>query len=159
MTRSEMASYVSHSLRKDSISEFDEESCCGLRADLKIPAPLPDSLPEGEPSRNSSIGYFSLPSSDRPSPLLVQSSEYLERYQPRAAGTTYQKYVAKDPEPIIEKIKRQRIGRKSRGEIAEEAVKTRSNSNKRIKLGNEEHGLDPTREDLKKELRNLFCEE
>jgi hypothetical protein len=158
MTRSETTSYSSHGQTINYIPEEVEDSCCLLGANLQTPGSSPDSSPEETPSRISSIGYISLPS-ERHSPFVVHSSEYLDRYQPKAAETKYQKYVAKEPEPIIDKIRRQRVGRQSLGQVAEETVEKRRNSERGVELDNEEYGLDPTREDLKRELRNLFCEE
>jgi hypothetical protein len=84
---------------------------------------------------------------------VTYSAEYIEKYQPKTAGATYQKYVAKDPEPILDKIKRQRVRGESMGKATERIVKRRRTE------GNEEYELDPRREDLHKELRNLFYEE
>lgn len=90
---------------------------------------------------------------------MAQSSEYLERYQPKSAETKYERYVAKEREPVIERIRRQRVGKRSLGEIAAQTVERRSKGDKKMKLENEEYGLVQRREDLKKELRTLFCEE
>jgi hypothetical protein len=84
---------------------------------------------------------------------LTYSAEYIEKYQPKTARATYQKYIAKDPEPILDKIKRQRVRGESMGKAAGWSVKSRRTE------GNEEYRLDPRREDLHKELRNLFYEE
>jgi hypothetical protein len=89
---------------------------------------------------------------------VTNSAEYLEKYQPKTAGATYQKYVARDPEPILDKIKRQRVGGQNMGKVAEKIVK-RGFRKKSSRLGNEEYVLDPRREDLNKELRDLFHEE
>lgn len=151
MSRSETVFYFTHGLPKYSIPESGEGSCCPL-------AHSPELSPDSSPETPSNASYVSLPS-DSSSPFVVQSSEYLERYQPKSAETKYVRYVAKEREPVIERIKRQRVGKRSVGEVAEERAEKRMNGAKSVKLGNEEYGLDPRREDLKKELRNLFCEE
>jgi len=84
---------------------------------------------------------------------ITYSAEYIEKYQPKTARATYQKYVANDPEPILDKIKRQRVRGESMGKAAGRIGKRRTIE------GNEEYELDPRREDLHKELRNLFYEE
>jgi hypothetical protein len=150
MNRHSTTSYFSQTSQKDALSDPVQDSCCVLAAYLESP----------NPSREGSPSSTDLSALTRPSPFVTNSSEYLERYQPQTSDTKVQKYVAKQPEPILDKIKRQRVGRKSFGEVAEETVEKRSNSDRSVKLGpDEEYGLDPRREDLKKELRNLFCEE
>lgn len=84
------------------------------------------------------------------------SSEYVERYRPKVTYTDFQKYEAKKAEPILEKIKRQRIGKLNMAQIAE---KKRSESSLPVNIQDEEYGLNPIREDLQRELRNLFNEE
>ena len=158
MTRSETSSYYSHRISKNHISEEVRESSCLLSANVSTPESALDSSPKAKPSRTSSLGPVSLPS-ERPSPFVVHSSEYLDRYQPKSAETKQQKYVAREPEPIIDKIRRDRAGRQSLGLVAEDRVEKRRNSDRGVKFNNGESGLDPTREDLKKELRNLFCEQ
>ena len=97
--------------------------------------------------------------SDSTSPYwTILSSEYLERYKPKSAETSYKTYIAKEREPVMERIRRQKVGRQSTGEV-KETVEKRESSNKRLKYGGEEYGLEARREDLQKELRNLFCEE
>lgn len=148
MPRSETTSYFSHGFPKYHIPDPAEDPFCASETTETL-------LPSSPDGSTSNISYNNL-ASDSSSPYwAVQSSEYLERYQPKSAETRYEKYVAKKREPVIERIKRQRV-RDQRQPVEETAEK--SNGYKKIKLGNEEYGLDPRREDLNKELRNLFCE-
>lgn len=99
------------------------------------------------------------------------SSEYLERYQPVAVrGSWYQRYVPKEPEPILDKIRRQRGERGSqRLERGIGVEKKQDRPGERIGESRTEAVLeshvervgrieDP-RSNLHRELRNLFCEE
>lgn len=92
------------------------------------------------------------------------SSEYLERYHPQSPGTKHEKYIAKDTEPILEKIKRQKIGKLNMGEVAKEVEDRRRMKGRGIngegREVDEEFGPTTKTEDLlQKELRNLFGEE
>jgi hypothetical protein len=136
---------------------------------LSLPARQRTPFPRALLTRDVTSSYFSLrkrtvdvpePAQDpccqleTPSQLpITYSAEYIEKYQPKTARATYQKYVAKDPEPILDKIKRQRVRGKSMGKAAERIVKRRRTE------GNEQYELDPRREGLHMELRNLFYEE
>jgi hypothetical protein len=151
MPRNETTSYFSNGLPEDPIPEKSKDLCCPLSTDVTTPESSPD-------EKASTAGYINLPS-DSSFTFVAQSSEYLEKYQPKSAETKYERYVAKEPEPVIERIKRQKVRKRSMAEVAEESVERRSNAARSAKLGGEEYGLDPRREDLNKELRNLFCEE
>jgi hypothetical protein len=136
---------------------------------LSLPARQGTPFPRALMARDETSSYFSLrkgtvdviePAQDpccqlgTPSQLpITYSAEYIEKYQPKTARATCQKYVAKDPQPILDKIKRQRVRGKSMGKAAERIVKGRRTE------GNEQYELDPRREDLYRELRNLFYEE
>ncbi|KAH8595717.1 hypothetical protein B0O99DRAFT_672107 [Bisporella sp. PMI_857] len=94
----------------------------------------------------------------------VSSSEYIDKYHPKGAAAKLQKYEPKIPEPILEKIKRQKVGKRNFGEVGEDKRRERNMNAEerragRVKQGNEEFGLDPRREDLNRELRQLFNEE
>ncbi|KAH7360531.1 hypothetical protein BKA65DRAFT_187319 [Rhexocercosporidium sp. MPI-PUGE-AT-0058] len=90
----------------------------------------------------------------------LQSSEYLERYQPKKAPEMKrEKYVAGEGEPILEKIKRQKVGIKDTTDCSKEKADEMKRKRKSPMLVDEEFGLDPRREELNKELRNLFFEE
>jgi hypothetical protein len=148
----ETTSYFSHGLPQCIIPDPDLESCCTVGADLEAAEPSRETPP-------NSVRYANQ-QSDNSSPYwVIQSSEYLERYKPKSAETKYEKYVAKQREPVIERIKRQRVGKQSPGQVEEETGEKGYNGSKKVKLGNEKYGMDPRREDLNKELRNLFCEE
>lgn len=89
-----------------------------------------------------------------------QSSEYLERYQPkRNSDAKYEKYVAGDAEPILKKIKRHKAVLKDNEEGSKKEDIDAKGKGKSLKLLDEEFGLDSRREHLNQELRNLFCEE
>jgi hypothetical protein len=106
---------------------------------LSLPARQRTPFPRALLTRDETSSYFSLrkravdvtePAQDpccqlgTPSQLpITYSAEYIEKYQPKTARATYQKYVAKDPEPILDKIKRQRVRGKSMGKAAERIVK------------------------------------
>lgn len=156
VTRSETTSPFADGAPRD-IPVFDEISSYPLLAD-SLESSLPP-LPDEGPSHAS---HAILPS-DSSSRIMIQSSEYLERYQPKSAETKHRRYVAKEREPVMEKIRRQRVGKHRRlGEVTEETSERRSNTgsgNKRMKFGNEERELDPRREALKNELKNLLGEE
>lgn len=107
----------------------------------------------------------------RPLRAFLHSSEYLERYQPVAVrGSWYQRYVPKAPEPILEKIRKQRGERGSKKRLEHEigAETKQDGTGERIggsvrEAGSESHiegfgGVDP-RSNLHRELRNLFCED
>jgi hypothetical protein len=137
-SRGDTTSYFSHGLAKYRIADSVEGPFCDLET-------ASSSLET--PSSNASSTTVNADSS---SPYwVVQSSEYLERYQPKSAESKYKRYVAKEREPVLERIKKQRVGKR-------EAREEMDNDEKRIKL-NEEFGQDSKREDLNRELRNLFC--
>ncbi|KAL5326936.1 hypothetical protein ACEPPN_004625 [Leptodophora sp. 'Broadleaf-Isolate-01'] len=152
IARKETTSYFSH---RPSIAKVDSSEPCLFSASL---------TESSDPSRvMSPVGDFT----NTPEPLFdlsspPQSSEYLERYLPKKAPeANFEKYVASEAEPIREKIKRQKAGIKdgisSSKEMIDEVKGKRTR--KSPLLVDEEFGLDPRREDLNKELRNLFCEE
>jgi len=149
MPRRETTSYFSHGQSKYRKPNSGEDSYYSLD--------LPDTTEESAPSSNG--GSANLPTDSSSPYWTIQSSEYLERYKPKSAEMKYEKYVAKEREPVIELIKRQRADRQSLGKVAEETAVKRSNGAKKIRLGNEEIELDPRRQDLKEELRHLFCKE
>ncbi|KUJ21012.1 uncharacterized protein LY89DRAFT_715304 [Mollisia scopiformis] len=149
-------SYFSHRPSESSIKDSweREDICCGLGSPQREPTPTPEQM--------SPPQLWSPPLSRRPNLAPSQSSEYLERYRPKSAATKHERYVAKDPEPILDKLKRQRVGNQNlEQQVAEERIKKRraSERTKSPKLADEEYGLDPRRKDLNQELRSLFCEE
>ena len=141
-------SYFPPSLQKRSRTEPFGDSCYAMVTKTKSSPPeRPDS------STVRAAGK-------RPPPFTTNSSEYIQLYQPKTSETNLQRYIAKEPEPILDKFKRQKVSRKRSGEAADDTVEKRRKGNKSVKLArDEEYRLDPRREDLKKELRNLFCEE
>lgn len=89
-----------------------------------------------------------------------QSSEYLTGHQPkRTFNARYEKYVAGGAEPILKKLKRRKAAPKENTDNPGEQHIDTKGKGKSLKLLDEEFGLDPRKEDLNKELRNLFCEE
>jgi len=112
------------------------------------------------PTPLSSAESSKFPTAPFPSPVVFNSSEYIDRYQPTSPESTHQKFVARNPELIIEKIKRQKVGNQNMAQVSSEGVRKRHESDGRIvRREDEGYGLDPRREDLNRELRNLFCEE
>ena len=153
MPRRRKPSYdFSHLLPQYIIPDTDEDSCSAVGADLETAEPSRETPP-------SNVRHANLQSDNSSPHLVVQSSEYLERYKPKSVETKYEKYVAKQREPVIERTKRQRVDKQAPGEVEVEIGEKRRIGNKKVKLGNDEYGMDARREDLKKELRNLFCEE
>ncbi|KAE8451250.1 hypothetical protein EG329_004414 [Mollisiaceae sp. DMI_Dod_QoI] len=155
LTHCEPISYLSHHPSESSIEvpANVEDSCCGLGALLRESTKTTE---ETSPRQLPSPPVF-----DHPFPLPSQSSEYLERYRPKIANTHYTKYIAKEPEPILNKLKRQRVGNQNLDQITEERSMKRHGGEreKNLRLESEEYGLDLRRKDLNQELRNLFCEE
>ncbi|CZR54428.1 uncharacterized protein PAC_04312 [Phialocephala subalpina] len=154
LPRHETSSYFSHRAsvsRVQAALDVDEDTCCGLG--LGVPTPTPEETPRQLPIP---------PPCDRPSLLATptQSSEYIEKYRPQGAATQYERYVPKEPEPILSKLKRQRVGNQHLEEVAE-GRETKRHGGERPrspKLENEEYSIDPRRRDLNRELRSLFCE-
>ena len=92
----------------------------------------------------------------------VHSSEYLDKYQPRGCDNRYKKYEPGVIEPIIDKIKGQKVGTQKMDDIAEKERRRRErekNGAVAVRLGIEEFGIDPRRRDMNRELRQLFNEE
>jgi hypothetical protein len=85
---------------------------------------------------------------ERPILTTTRSSEYIDRYHPTTPEIKSERYVAKDPELILKKIRRQKM--------AEAAEDNKTAGLEIPKMGD---GADRRREDLNKELRNLFREE
>ncbi|KAM3077315.1 hypothetical protein ACMFMG_006664 [Clarireedia jacksonii] len=150
------------------LSRSRKGSCCGLGASLGSPSPQASSTFESFPNP-SKIDKTPVTTS-----IFSTSTEYLDKYKPISSILPKSYKMEKQPEPIIEKIRRQRVGTANMGEIASEMGKKRKERSQTegagkgngpwkgkevIRLGDEEFGLDPRREDLKRELRNLFCEE
>jgi hypothetical protein len=90
--------------------------------------------------------------------IVYQSSEYLERYQPLVAEpVAFSKYVPKDPSPILDKIRRQRCGRRSSEEKwDEQTAEDRSRSSSLSSATDIEGKGASKRSDLHKELMDLF---
>jgi hypothetical protein len=153
LTQRETTSYFSHipeSSLKDSWEI--EDTCCSLTLTPRVPKPTLEQTSPREP--------LSPPLSERYRLLPSQSCEYLERYRPKSAATKHEKYIAKDPEPILSKLKRQRAGNQDLEQVADERkLKRHSQRARNPNLDNEEYDLDPRRKDLNQELRKLFCEE
>ncbi|PVH86792.1 hypothetical protein DL98DRAFT_510268 [Cadophora sp. DSE1049] len=152
ITRNETSSNFSHRPSTVVVDDSTKESCCALGSQ-------PGS--SGSSHDVSFMGnVFNTPETviDFSSPS--QSSEYLKRYQrKRTSDARYEKYVACEAEPILKKIKRQKAVIKYGEEDSKKKAIDAKGKGKSLKLLDEEFGLDPRREDLNKELRNLFCEE
>jgi hypothetical protein len=152
-SRREASSY-SPQIKSFSIAEMPFDGpCCELGAPLQSPTALQeDSLsPEGPRDQPVPKGSSAFPS---------YSSEYVDKHHPRRYSTKEQSYKASEAEAILDKIKRRKSERNNMAEATDELTKKiRGNKSKRLRLGSEEYGIDPRREDLQKELRNLFCEE
>ncbi|TAQ87767.1 hypothetical protein B7494_g3911 [Chlorociboria aeruginascens] len=119
-------------------SESSKDACCEL-------------------SRGQSLQVTSPPAERcKPSSFLPNSSEYVQRYHPNSPDSGGQTYVPKETKLIIDKIKRQRVGKRSIAGIAEKRVGNKGWSDPKRMVEDEEYGLDPRREDLRRELRNLF---
>lgn len=91
------------------------------------------------------------------SPPMAASTEYLDRYQPKSLAGLHQKYVAKKPQPIMEKLKRQRSEKDSTTQTSRETSKFKKGTLVAARSKDEEAGFDLKREDLKNELKDLFC--
>ncbi|KAG9247634.1 hypothetical protein BJ878DRAFT_573048 [Calycina marina] len=93
----------------------------------------------------------------------VHSSEYIDTYHPHSCDIGHQKYRPSKVEHILEKIKRQNVGRQKLEDVAaiqmRRRQRERSGERMAAKLGIEEYGLDPRRQDMNRELRYLFNEE
>lgn len=93
-----------------------------------------------------------------PSPAgsgLAISREYHDQYQPQAPAALHRKYVAKEAELIMEKLKRQRSEMRSKQDIPYlEATREKII----VRSQNDGAGSDSRRQDLKDELKDLFCE-
>ena len=85
----------------------------------------------------------------------MNSAEYIERYQPMVSESRHQKYVAKNAEPILDKIKRKRMAKLNFQAGQEEGVKRP----RLVRMDEGEFRLDPMKEGLKRELKSLFFEE
>ncbi|KAL2074413.1 hypothetical protein VTL71DRAFT_8191 [Oculimacula yallundae] len=157
ISRNETTSYFSHRSSVATIKEQSPPHSSHTRYSS------PDSSRTISPMKGSLSSSGLLVNPKSPS----QSSEYLDRYQPKpATQAKYEKYVAGEAEPILEKIKRQIAGEKggvdfekSEGEKAGEKVKEKEKSF--VSGGEEAEGVerDPKRKDLTKELRDLFSED
>jgi hypothetical protein len=135
---------------------FKGSTLRGLKRSSSDPSKVSTNIYEGVQDRCCSLGSSVLGSSPKrlypkPSPSWARvSSEYLDRSRLQSGDSQYQKCIAKKAEHIIDKMKRQSGGK-------QKVVGTQDQ--KWFKSGCEKHELDATREDLKKELRSLFCEE
>jgi len=92
----------------------------------------------------------------------VYSSEYIDSYHPRGCNVGYTKYEPGVIEPIIDKIRRQKVGKQSMDDVAERERRRRErgrSSEMAVRLGIEEFGIDPRWRDMNRELRHLFNEE
>jgi len=92
----------------------------------------------------------------------VHSSEYLDTYHPKECDVRYKKYEPGVIKPIIDKIRRQKVGKQSMNDISEGEQRKRERLRSgeiAMRLGIEEFGIDPRRSDMNRELRHLFNEE
>lgn len=95
-----------------------------------------------------------------PSVITPHSSVYLPKYNLEADGSRDdssgdRKYKANTAGPILEKIKRQRVGKLSMAHTTEQK---KSDGSWRFKTRDEKHTYDHGRGDLQRELRRLFSE-
>ncbi len=149
LKRTETRSYFSHRPSIGTEVNSNADLCCVLKSEEE----------RSDPARSGSSVHAETPGSKDHFPLPAQSSEYLERYNPKTPEVRYEKYVASQPDLILNKIKRQRVGTQA-AEFSDDKITRYSKDSKRnwkgVKLTDEEFGGDPRREDLNKELRNLF---
>ncbi|KAK0113152.1 hypothetical protein ONS95_014851 [Cadophora gregata] len=127
------------------------ESCCTLKSQRTASGSYQAIHPIESASSTPDMGFeFSPPS---------RSSEYQKRYHPNTSvDTRCGNYVTGEVEHILQKIKRQKTVFRDNEEDKEESTDDKGKG-KGKELPNWDFGLDPRREDLNKELRNLFCEE
>ncbi|KAI9050056.1 hypothetical protein LZ554_006201 [Drepanopeziza brunnea f. sp. 'monogermtubi'] len=154
--RNDTSSYFSHRASIDTQEDSIDDLSC-LLPPLVSPQPSRESAKSSQSSSSVSTNdpnlCFQLPS---------QSSEYIERYQPKQPlAAKFAKYVAAEPEPILEKIKRQRPAEDLGGDPADESNgKMKSDVKGKVKAWGLADGEDgytsPSRLDLNRELKNLF---
>ena len=140
LERSPTSSYFSRSI---STSEARDPSYCALEITSSVEAS--STTP---PIYTTPItGVVSKPW-EPPILTATHSSEYIDKYRPTTSRVNIERYVAKDPEPILEKIRRQKM--------AEATEDKKGVGLASAKAGD---GADRRRHGLHQELRNLFREE
>jgi hypothetical protein len=135
------------------IHNIVQDSYYSLSAESQAADP---SIDESPPIMSPSLHQPSAPSVSKSSGC---SSEYLDRYQQESSGARYQRYMARSAVPVIERIRRQALEKQSMTQAAKGVAGKIGYSERRVHLGSEEYHLNQTKEDLRKELRSLFCEE
>ncbi|KAF4627845.1 hypothetical protein G7Y89_g10302 [Cudoniella acicularis] len=153
-----MASFLFASKTPESLNDCKSEI---LVAEAEEPVVTPTS--EVSPRKVQIVRPSPLQES---SPFTANSSEYLDRYKPETAVAKVERYVAKAPEPIFDKIRRQKVGKVNGGAVIEDKRGERDtggyggygdgNGNGNGKVGNGELRNHDRRGDLHKELTNLF---
>jgi len=139
LERNETSSYFSRSINTSAAQDASENSSC-------VCTTTPEYSPSTSPALKKTV---SEPLKD-PVITAPRSPEFIDKYHPITPEAKIEKYVAKDPVHILEKIRRQKMA---------EAVEGKPLNVKVPKPRLEEHEVDPMKEDLKNELRNLFREQ
>ncbi|PBP28718.1 hypothetical protein BUE80_DR000353 [Diplocarpon rosae] len=154
LDRKESSSYFSHRPSIDAQEGSVDDSSCGLVT--QQPSPASPASPEAPESSESGSSLSTLDSNVYfPSPL--QSSEYIERYQPKKTpAAKFEKYVAGEAGPILNKIKRQMVGKQVLDAVEEEKELDVKGKGKILKTTVKELGLHFERKGLNQELKNLF---
>lgn len=115
-------------------------------------APL-ETSPPVSPDDDTPIAKVTPESLICPERQTPHSSEYIEKYSPVTREDITEKYIATAPEPVLDKIRRQRLAKaaEEQEDIDTEVSETTSgNGNGRGS------GLDPRMINLHKELKSLF---
>lgn len=153
LQRNDTSSYFSHRASTDTQEEgIDDSSCVLVSAQLDS---AESSQSGSSVSTNDSNMYFPLPS---------QSSEYIERYQPKPTpAAKFEKYIAGEPERVLDKIKRQRaeefLDNADDEGNGKKARYVYEDKGKALGLLDREGGLDPQKQNLHQELKSLFRED
>ncbi|PBP26603.1 hypothetical protein BUE80_DR002507 [Diplocarpon rosae] len=157
LDRKECSSYFSHRPSINAQEGSVDDSSCGLVIQQPSPAsPASPKSPEPPESSESGSSLSTLDSNVHfPSPL--QSSEYIERYQPKKTpAAKFEKYIAGEAGPILNKIKRQMVGKQVLDAVEEEKELDAKGKGKILKTTVKELGLHFERKGLNQELKNLF---
>jgi hypothetical protein len=141
LERNGTSSYFSHSIDTSAAQDQSEDSSCAWQT-------TPEYSPSTSPALKETVSEpLKNPTNTITAP---HSSEYIDKYHPTAPEAKIEKYVAKEPVHILEKIRRQKLAEATNAKTVEVRVP---------KLKVEENEVDPRREKLKNELRNLFREQ
>lgn len=146
LDRRESSSYFSHNANRSQRPNIQEED--SFLHKWQYPLQSAD-LPTNVLSPVSAMS--------RPANSTLQSSEYLDRYQPKKLSTVQKRYVSKDPAPILERFRRQNIA-KDRADSTGRSGSSGSLDLQKSVKSKQGDDIDPKRQDLEEELRELFRE-